>query len=64
MLGTDLPLWIAKELDVTREQLAPVVNVFPKVLSEASCVHRLASCHVPLLHRSMKDTTVMFPPLH
>ena len=31
ILGTDLPLWVAKENDVTREMLAPLINAFPKV---------------------------------
>jgi len=39
ILGTDLPLWVAKENDVTREMLAPLINAFPKVALGSSPRH-------------------------
>ncbi len=48
ILGTDLPLWVAKENDVTREMLAPLINAFPKVShGSSSRALRLCPCAVP-----------------
>ena len=46
-LGTDLPLWVAKENDVTREMLAPLIAAFPKVTDGSSFAHRASSAAPP-----------------